>query len=71
MLRALIVAACCASATAFAPPKSAVAPRKVNTDAPLTKALELRGGGIISKVCISLCGSLAVLQPVLQHTCIR
>ena len=48
MLRSALVLALCASATAFAPPTSAVVPRKINS-APLAKALELRGGGAISK----------------------
>lgn len=58
MLRFALVAALVASTVAFAPPKSAaVQPRKVNVNAPLAKALELRGGGIISKVrcAVELC----------------
>ena len=52
MLRIALIALIATTATAFEVPNRAVQPLKtnVNIDAPLTKALELRGGGIISKV---------------------
>lgn len=65
MLRLVLVAALAASTTAFAPPKSAVAPKSVNINPPLTKALELRGGGIISKV-LAAQGAHGVLDE--QHS---
>ena len=46
-MRAVLLSALFASVAAFAPP-TALVPRVV--DAPLTKALVLRGGGVISKV---------------------
>ena len=46
-MRAVLLSALFASVAAFAPP-TALVPRVV--DPPLTKALVLRGGGVISKV---------------------